>query len=319
MSEIRKAIISAVVDYVRQVGTARSRSVTRKVSAREQCGSEEVVAAVELLVRQKILGRPEKGKVSLTRNFIDAAAAGIDPLAKLPEAISRMRTKKRKPRKADWKAEAFAQVRKANNYNPSQNVRKIINKLPDMEPDKLANIWKNAVKNLAEGKIEKSARLVLEAVEKEWARRSTFPPDQWFKWPGTEAKKGSGGLLIDNPLGEGMLSYLEYRVGRISGQATPVRQAILDRVFASALPPVFPKEYMDSWGESNSASRLRKMAETIAAFARNAKRRDDDRLDEAIRQWESDLEYLHDRYYVGRFGFGWPTTSIIGQHRGLGH
>ena len=46
------------------------------------------------------------------------------------------------------------------------------------------------------------------------------------------------------------------------------------------------------------------MAESLAAFARTAKRHDEDRFDEAIRHWEQDLEFLHDGYYVGRFGFG---------------
>jgi hypothetical protein len=35
---------------------------------------------------------------------------------------------------------------------------------------------------------------------------------------------------------------------------------------------------------------------------RNAKRSDEGRLEEASRKWEQDLEFLHDRYHVGRFG-----------------
>ena len=58
-----------------------------------------------------------------------------------------------------------------------------------------------------------------------------------------------------------------------------------------------------------AAARLKKMAETIAALARNAKRRNNASLDQAIRDWEHDLSFLYHTYYVGHFGFGWPSTS----------
>lgn len=154
------------------------------------------------------------------------------------------------------------------------------------------------------------AKLVLEAVSVEWQRRAGVTGDRGFKRPSTEARGGDGSLRFDKAQSEGMLAYLEYRVGRTNGFHSPVRQSILSRVFEGSLPPVFEQAYMDEWGGNRSETRLRKMAESIAAFARNAKRKNDDALDEAIRQWEQDLKFLYDRYYIGHFRFGWPVTNV---------
>ena len=106
------------------------------------------------------------------------------------------------------------------------------------------------------------------------------------------------------------MQYLDYRVGRTNGEAAPTRHAILGRVFEGALPPVFPVDYMASWGKPATVQRLQKMAESLAAFTRNAKRRHDERMDDAIKHWEADLQFLYDKYYVGRFHFGWPDTHV---------
>lgn len=33
-------------------------------------------------------------------------------------------------------------------------------------------------------------------------------------------------------------------------------------------------------------------------------------LERAIGEWEADLQFLHDAYYVGKFTFEWPETDI---------
>ncbi len=118
------------------------------------------------------------------------------------------------------------------------------------------------------------------------------------------------GKMLQPSVSDGMLSYLDYRVGRQNGEVASIRQRILSRVFEGRLPPVFPTDYMSSWGAPKSAARLRKIAESIAAFTRNAKRRRDYKMDDAISDWESDLGFLYDRYYIGHFSFGWPITRI---------
>ena len=61
---------------------------------------------------------------------------------------------------------------------------------------------------------------------------------------------------------------------------------------------------------AGSAQRLRKLAETIAALTRNAKRRRDSIMATAIEHWEQDLEFLYYEFYVEKFYFGWPTTDL---------
>jgi len=65
------------------------------------------------------------------------------------------------------------------------------------------------------------------------------------------------------------------------------------------------------WGEPQTAQRLQKMANTLAALTRNAKRHDLRSYATAIDDWEGDLAFLHERYYVHLFQFGWPATDSV--------
>lgn len=98
----------------------------------------------------------------------------------------------------------------------------------------------------------------------------------------------------------------------MNGESHTRRRAILRYAFESVLPPVFPPKYMLEWSRPSSAPRLRKIAESLASFARSAKRRDDGRMQQAIAEWESDLGYIHETFYVGRFQFGWPSSLVDG-------
>lgn len=102
-----------------------------------------------------------------------------------------------------------------------------------------------------------------------------------------------------------MLSHLGYHVGKTGEPSAPKRQRLLARVFQGQLPPVNGPEYMVSWGDRGTPKRLQKIAESIAAALKSAKRRSAD-YSVAIEHWEEDLAHLHAAYYVGRFGFGWP-------------
>lgn len=298
-----KLILTTVVE---KLNTGKMRHSTLVLAIQTEHGGSvgDVSVVCDHLVRHGIIERPSKGWLRNTDNCRLAIANGVSPFAEIPSV------KPPKRRKASWREDLGSQSRKAKNFNPSGAVPAIISKLPSMEMDRIAAVWKNATKMVAKHQGHPAANAVLKAISEEWQRRAILPIEQWFQWPGTDARAGDGDLKLAGLVSEGMLSYLDYHVGRTLGEPSHIRRAVLDRVFDSALPPVFPKPYMDSWGEKKSANRLRKMAETIAAFARNARRKVDDRLDEAIRQWEDDLEYLHDRYYVGRFGFGWPTTKV---------
>lgn len=150
-----------------------------------------------------------------------------------------------------------------------------------------------------------------DAIEAEWRRR-TGPgsnPDDYFRWPSTEAQIGDGSLSDpDQWLREGLLKFLQYSVGRYQEGNETSRRAILAAVFDGDLPPFHSAEYMRGWGKPSTALRLHKMADSLAAFARNFKRQQNPRFDDAIADWEADLKFLYDTYYVEHFKFDWPTS-----------
>lgn len=138
-----------------------------------------------------------------------------------------------------------------------------------------------------------------------------FPPKEHsFTWPSTDAPGGKGKLRSDTfVVKEGLLSYLGYRVGN-KGLRLDKRRLILDKVFLCPLPMLDNAAYLADWGKPASATRLHKLAEAIAAFTRNAKRNYNANMEKSIRDWESDLGYLKQRYYDKHFYFDWPTTDV---------
>lgn len=193
------------------------------------------------------------------------------------------------------------------------NAAGIAAKLPLMVLSDTVGVWRNAIGALKDPKrkhLRADARELLAAIDAEWTRRGAGPdqPEDWFRWPDAEAGVGDGSLA-GGWQDEGVLAYLGYHVGKSSDLSSPLRKAILGRAFAGEIPPAFPRGYLAEWGAPSTAGRLRKIAESIASFTRNAKRRRDDRFDLAISDWEHDLTFLHDEYYVGRFRFDWPLSK----------
>lgn len=131
---------------------------------------------------------------------------------------------------------------------------------------------------------------------------------QGFAWPSTEAEptNNDSPIFIDAP-STGLLSYLGYRVG-VNGLNPEERCGLLDTVYTHRLPQLNSVEYMNDWATPRTAQRLRKMADSIAAFARNAKRQQN-AYEQAIADWDDDLHYLYTKYYVGQFDFYWPNTT----------
>jgi hypothetical protein len=174
--------------------------------------------------------------------------------------------------------------------------------------------WRNALLVLADQARRAdhaSAQAMVEAVEREWTRRRKEPPSAGdrFAWPSTEARPGSSGLDSEAWLKHGLLQFIGYKVGATQGEPRDMRVRMLNQIFVGHLPPAFPADYLAEWGRPKSADRLRKLANTIAALTRNAKRRGSDRMGAAIADWEHDLRFLHARYYVGHFHFDWPATD----------
>jgi hypothetical protein len=130
--------------------------------------------------------------------------------------------------------------------------------------------------------------------------------EDYIRWPSTKTSGGDGSLVLDDLPSVGPLSALGYRVGK-NAEGPRQRCSLLTRAFRHDLPRVAGVEEL---GENESSRRLRKMAESIAAFARNAKHRYSASYADAIGMREHDLEYLRITHYVGRFDNKWsyPTT-----------
>jgi hypothetical protein len=182
---------------------------------------------------------------------------------------------------------------------------KVLEKLAQLSPRQLVGLWHNALRALENNPVR--ARLVLDAIGREWDRRG---PLASFDWPTTQAQGGNGGIETDGWPTEGLLGFLGYQVGQGSRMRPSFRRHLLSEIFARSIPHMIGPAYMAEWSTSNSVARLRKLSNTIASFARNAKRRRGADMDAAINDWERDLRFLHDTFYRDRFEFGWPVSSI---------
>lgn len=131
---------------------------------------------------------------------------------------------------------------------------------------------------------------------------------EYFAWPTTDISEGVGELADVQWQPLGMLAYLGYHVGKGSDLSDAQRKRLLAHVYVMRLPPINDLAYMLAWGLPDTANRLRKMADALAAFVRNAKCRKSIQFDTAISHWESDLAYLKKTFYEERFDFPWPIV-----------
>jgi hypothetical protein len=132
-----------------------------------------------------------------------------------------------------------------------------------------------------------------------------------FQWPSTRIVPSIlGNNLISDWPKKGLLGWLNYRVGR-KGLPSNRRRAILARAFEEDFTLGFPTTYLKDWGKPASPQRLKKMAHSVAAFCRNAKRRQSHQAKSAIDDWETDLDWLRRAFYdpLG-FRFVWPQTDV---------
>jgi hypothetical protein len=127
-----------------------------------------------------------------------------------------------------------------------------------------------------------------------------------FDWPKTLVAGGDGDFNEELP-SVGVLKHSGYTVGK-SGLDERERREVLRYVYSSQLPVVVSVSYMEEWGKPKSKERLQKMANSVATFCRNEKRKSRPSL-LAISDWEDDLQWLHKTFYSGRFMFQWPSVS----------
>lgn len=175
----------------------------------------------------------------------------------------------------------------------------------------LRQIWLNLLDKLSSVKsADAELSEIQSALSIEWGKRTQYAVEAEgsFAWPSTDAFHGDGSLTSQKWPVEGMLAYMGYHAGITNGLKSQQRKKILGVVFASNLPPLNGRDYMKAWGEPSSPLRLNKLADVLASLCRNAKRKQTGNMGIAICDWEDDLKYLFNQYYVAKFGFGWPST-----------
>lgn len=181
------------------------------------------------------------------------------------------------------------------------------------ELEKIANLeWDNRNKLVKihhelQFRTRKKALTLLDRIAQ---RLAQLQSTEEFSWPTTQAENGSQNISREIfKYEQGLLKHCGYRVGA-KGLPANQRRQILDDIFLRPLPSTIDNNsYLNEWGQPNTAKRLKKLAESIAAFTRNAKRRNTSSLDKAIQDWEDDLTYLKLTYYNGSFYFQWPRTG----------
>ena len=260
-----------------------------------------VMHAVNYLIERRLLAHPSRqiGLTAAGRKHASAVAGFAAEDFKEPSA----------PVMVNKREKASAPLK----VMTEDDILAFMVSLPKKSVRDLLVIWRNAVRIVSDETREPyhhQSRVMIRAIEHEWDQRSANADlVESFRWPdagvrgvskGDERNSRCFADLVDH----GMLKEMGYTVGR-NGLSSAVRQQMLTEIFRRSLPPVFPKPYMDQWGANGSARRLHKIADSLAAFARNASRMRGN-YDEAISDWKEDLEYLHERHYAGQFGFGWP-------------
>lgn len=227
-----------------------------------------------------------------------------------PKKIARPQSKQSKP--------AATQAQQAKTKTPQPTVKKpepirqtavvtdkLIAGLPHRTMDELRGQWLNAIRYPPEYTAVAEFR---QALLKEWERRArnARTPADYFRWPSTKGGSGDGGLKFDSWNEQGMLKFFGYQVGVTNGQSDQARRHILDAIFSVTLPPVNDAQYTFGWGRPETPARLRRLAEELARFVRNAKAKKAANMAVAISEWEADLSYLYGKYYKSWFGFDWP-------------
>jgi len=278
-------------DAVARLGTQQ----VRKPRGRLVASPEKIRRTAESLVDERMLTGTLLSREQLLKRY--TARPKFKEERSSVEPKRRSRKKRKKPIEHDQSRSVLV--------DPNRSTAL----LPNKTDHELLGLWRNLIRYY--DKQPNECEVALARVQAEWQRRAAAT-DAAFAWPSTLAVGGDGRLDGSGWLTDGMLAALGYRVGAMQGASLQERRLILKGVFIGPLPPVGSFAYYESWGQARSSRRLEKLAETIAAFVRNAKRKSSD-MSAAISDWEADLDFLFHEYYVGYFRFGWPSVSLEGK------
>jgi hypothetical protein len=139
------------------------------------------------------------------------------------------------------------------------------------------------------------------------------PPEPVWKWPVIDTGPSSGaGIAADRFSPFSALKMFGYTVGRTNGWPKAKRESFLSDFMRLELPPVVKSTFGDEYGRPMTTTRLRKVANVIAANASNFHRNDAQRYAAAVADWASDLAYLKQVFYIGAgLAFHpWPEPDL---------
>lgn len=130
--------------------------------------------------------------------------------------------------------------------------------------------------------------------------RRKLEKSEGFPWVSTEVGFGFEKMDTSAWKKDDLLSKLGYKTGNYSGLDTKTRREILYKAYLEDFPMKIKVslEDIESWGEPNSATRLRKIAESIALVVRNEKMHSYD-YTISISERETDLADLKKKFYDG--------------------
>lgn len=135
--------------------------------------------------------------------------------------------------------------------------------------------------------------------------------EKYLRWPTTDAPESLRKIIASGWLETGLLRYYGYRVGEGGIPERDRRDKLEGVINAKLSAKIFDGDYMGQWGDAGSFKRLMKLANTIAAMCRNAKRSPFD-YKKAISEWEADLAYLKEVHYERALNLEmiqWPQTG----------
>ena len=140
------------------------------------------------------------------------------------------------------------------------------------------------------------------------------PPAPDFLFPSTNIASTRKKLMGSRFAGKswyevGLLKVSGYSVGITEGKSTKERRSILNWIFLQdELHDIDDPAYASEWGEPKSTTRLQKMANSLASFARNAQRSPHD-TSVAVKEWKEDLDYLYHTFYQQWHRVPWPDIE----------
>lgn len=130
-----------------------------------------------------------------------------------------------------------------------------------------------------------------------------------LKWPSTDIAISIRSIFKTGWISSGLLSSEGYHVGNIGLDFESRKIVLKDIIFKEFTEDddFMDDDYINTWSSPGTLPRLLKLARTIAALCRNAKRSSHDYTN-AINDWESDLTYLKTEFYEP-----WIQKEAIGQ------